>query len=99
MPYRDYRDHELSLSDMLAVDRTALANERTLLAYVRTTIMLGVSAISLIKLFPDSNSAVTAGICLIPVSFFVAGLGLRRYYGMFRPLLQMRNRRMKKHED
>lgn len=93
MVYKSFDDHELSLSDMLAVDRTALANERTLLAYLRTAIMLGVSSVSLIKLFPDSVYAFAAGIMIGPLAIFVAILGIRRYFGLFQSLVQMRRKR------
>ena len=70
---------EPGIRDILARERTILANERTLLAYVRTTIMLVVSSVSLIKLFPDNNTARWAAIALAPVALVVALVGLARY--------------------
>jgi len=42
-------DH-LSLTDILALDRTKLANERTFLAYFRTFIVILSSGLAIIKL-------------------------------------------------
>ena len=81
MSYRDFNDDELILRDLLALDRTRLANERTFLAYVRTSIMVGVSGVSLIKLFPDSRFAQISGWTLLPIAallmLFAAGRFLR----------------------
>ena len=90
MKYRRFHADELRLTDVLALDRTVLANERTLLAYLRTTIMLVISSVSLLKLFPDSRSAVITGLALVPLSIIVAGLGLQRYYRLSRALTDMK---------
>lgn len=42
----------LKLVDVLALDRTYLANERTLLAYLRSAFALFVAGVSFLKLFP-----------------------------------------------
>lgn len=39
------------LRDNLAVDRTVLANERTFLAFIRTSLTLFIAGISLLKFF------------------------------------------------
>ena len=41
--------------------RTNLANERTLLAYVRTALALAVSGMAAIKFFPESQIVVSLG--------------------------------------
>lgn len=56
--------------------RTMLANERTLLAYVRTSIMLAFSGITAIKIFPEDRFFLVMGIILVPVA---AGVGLFGY--------------------
>ena len=43
--------------DVLEVDRTALANERTLLAYLRTALQCVVAGASLLKSFDDRLAA------------------------------------------
>lgn len=90
MQYQRFREDELKLTDVLALDRTVLANERTLLAYVRTTIMLGVSSVSLLQLFPDSRYAVLSGLALIPLSILIAGLGAQKYFKLSRSLTGMK---------
>jgi putative membrane protein len=56
--------------------RTMLANERTLLAYVRTSIMLAFSGITAIKIFPADPFFLVMGIILIPLAL---GVGLFGY--------------------
>lgn len=58
------------LRDCLALDRTRLANERTLLAYVRTAFMLVVAGATALKLFVDTPGVVITAWALI-VSGFV----------------------------
>ncbi len=71
---------QLILRDELAIDRTRLANERTLLSWLRTALMILVSGITLLKLFPGVITLEITGGVLIPVSFLVAGLGVHRYW-------------------
>lgn len=47
--------NEPSRRDNLALVRTDLANERTLLAYGRTSLMMAGTGITLIKFFPESQ--------------------------------------------
>lgn len=67
-------EDDLSLNDHLAVDRTALANERTLLAYVRTALQLTVAGVSLIKFFDDPVTF-AIGVALVPIGFTILGSG------------------------
>lgn len=69
----------LVLRDVLAIDRTRLANERTLLAWLRTAIMLAVSGVTLIKLFQSVFLMEAIGAVLIPVGLLTAAWGVRRY--------------------
>lgn len=66
------------LRDFLAVDRTDLANEGTLLAYMRTFIGLLVSGVGFIE-FVDDKFLVVIGYCLSVISPFVLLLGLYRF--------------------
>ncbi|RUT79160.1 DUF202 domain-containing protein [Ancylomarina longa] len=70
---------KLILRDYLAIDRSKLANERTLLAYARTGLMFFVSGISLVKLFSTDLFLVYLGYILIPISIFIVILGLIRF--------------------
>jgi putative membrane protein len=71
---------QLILRDVLAIDRTRLANERTLLAWVRTAVMLLVSGMTLMKLFAGVWFLEALGMALIPVALVTVALGLRRYF-------------------
>ncbi|MDX2050953.1 MAG: DUF202 domain-containing protein [Polyangiaceae bacterium] len=78
MAYDRAEKTDLIVRDYLALERTHLANERTLLAYARTTIMMLISAVTLLKLFADDRAVVAFAIALIPLS---GALGL---FGLFR---------------
>ncbi len=72
----------LVLRDRLAVDRTHMANERTLLAYSRTAMMLAASGITLLKLFPESHFWRYFGFFLIPIAVVVAIIGVWRFFAV-----------------
>ena len=71
---------------MLALERTRLANERTLLAYARTTIMLVVSGVTLIKLFPEDPTFQRLGWSMLPIAFVSMGIGVYRFVRLQRRL-------------
>jgi len=64
---------------VLAIDRTRLANERTLLIWRRTAIMLLVSGVTLLELFEGILVMEVTGAALIPEGFLTAGLGVHRF--------------------
>ncbi len=70
---------QMILRDLLAIDRTRLANERTLLSWYRTALMMLVSGITLLKLFEGILLMELLGGVLIPLSIGVAVWGSRRY--------------------
>ncbi|WP_161484725.1 MULTISPECIES: DUF202 domain-containing protein [unclassified Kosmotoga] len=76
---KEFDTNKLILRDYLAISRSKLANERTLLAYVRTGFMFFVSGLSLIKLFPTETIWVFLGYSLIPMSVFTIILGIIRF--------------------
>lgn len=59
-PYARFAEDDLTLRDLLAVDRTVVANERTLLGFIRTALALALTGASLVK-FSDSSSLHIAG--------------------------------------
>lgn len=67
-------ENRLPLSDQLAIDRTHLANERTLLAYLRTGTALVVAGFSLINFFHDEVYELM-GVLLVPLGLLLLGLG------------------------
>jgi putative membrane protein len=77
---------ELILRDHLALDRTRLANERTLLAYLRTALMLMVAGATAEKVMGSSSTVVVTGWMLIGLGGLVGALGTWRFLVMQRKL-------------
>ncbi len=77
----------LILRDYLAIDRTRMANKRTFLAYVRTSLMLMGSGVSVIKLFSTDTFSLVIGISLSISSLIIAIVGLKEYMDMKTRLL------------
>lgn len=75
---------KLILRDLLALDRTHLANERTLLSYLRTGLMMLVTAATLLKLFPDNPALLISAYLLLPLGLVIAVAGLWRFLAMRR---------------
>ncbi len=90
--YIQFKKDELILRDYLAADRTVLANERTLMSYIRTSVALAAGGGSLIHFF---NSLVTTigGVVLIILAVVTIGWGLQRfaYYRRHLKGLQLTN--------
>ena len=82
MPYSEFDPDQLILRDYLAIDRTLLANQRTFLAYVRTTVLLAVSGVTLIKLFLHITFLLGLGYCLLVVSGVTLVVGAINYLWM-----------------
>lgn len=70
---------EMIVRDYLAVDRTAQANERTFLAYIRTALAFGAGGIGLIKLFDESIGIIVLGWLLISLGLIVLVFGVYRF--------------------
>ena len=65
--------------DHLALVRTDLANERTLLAYGRTALMVTGSGVSLIKFFADSPILPAIGWALTVAGIVIGLVGTVRF--------------------
>lgn len=89
MPYENVKPEQLILRDQLAIDRTHLANERTLLAYVRTAFMLLIAGATAIKALPADRVAVTSGWLLLGTGLVVGLFGARRFLAMRRRIRQV----------
>ena len=90
-PYERFATDALILRDELAVDRTILANERTLLAYLRgavTLVLAGVTAIQFVRADPLRH----VGMALVPLGLLVAVVGVVRYRRMHRRLQAIRKK-------
>ena len=72
-------EKEIILRDHLAIDRTKLANQRTILAYIRTAIMIFASGITIIKLIPADSFFYLLGILLIILIFPCLAIGFFAY--------------------
>lgn len=64
--------------DQLAADRTIMANERTMLSYLRLAFGLFVAGVSFIKFFDDPIITIL-GIAFLPLAVVVATIGVQRY--------------------
>ncbi|GAA4942334.1 DUF202 domain-containing protein [Algibacter agarivorans] len=89
---RDFKpDQQVILRDYLAIERTRLANERTLLSYIRSSLylLLGSIAFFQLKNFPNFEYLALASVAFSAV-FFVIGVyrftllkkSLKRLYDM-----------------
>jgi putative membrane protein len=67
------------LADILAIERTHLANERTLLAYLRSVLFGVVTALTLLKFFYDDHALRIAAFAIGPLSLLIGGFGLVRF--------------------
>ncbi len=77
---------ELILRDHLALDRTRLANERTLLSYLRTSLMLLVAGATAVKFVAESESVVVTGWVFIGLGTIVGVAGVWRFLAMRRAI-------------
>lgn len=76
---------ELILRDTLAIERTHMANQRTLLAFVRTGLYLGITGLGILYLNdrPHCNWGAWA---LIILGVIVAVIGILNYKRMSRKI-------------
>ena len=92
MPYSHVETEDLTLRDLLAVDRTIAANERTLLGYLRTSLALVATGGSLLH-FVDETWALATGLALIASGVPLLGFGMSSYLRRRRALLPLMNRK------
>ncbi|MGV3509482.1 MAG: DUF202 domain-containing protein [Sphingobacteriaceae bacterium] len=77
-PYKNIKENSLSTTDLLAIGRNKLANERTLLAYIRTFLSFIVAGVSLIQFF-NVETFILLGYAFIPVGFLILIVGIIRF--------------------
>jgi putative membrane protein len=80
--------NDLILRDYLALDRSVLANERTLLAYLRTFIGAFSAGMAIIKLFDSPVAGIIGNIFIVVSPLFVI-FGVIRYVQVSRKLKSM----------
>jgi putative membrane protein len=82
--YSRFND-SLILRDYLALDRTVLANERTLFSYIRLSLGIAAAGVGMIELL-DVKPAVVSGCILVAISPFVCVIGVLRFIAMQKKL-------------
>lgn len=75
----------------LALIRTDLANERTVLAYGRTALMLVATGVSLLKFLTLTIDTFVLGWFLVAIGFIVGLIGVIRFVRLKRQLSTVRN--------
>ena len=75
--YEELLEH-LTRTDLLAVERTKLANKRTLLSYIRTSFSLLIASVGIIEFF-ENSFFITVGFILMPISFTFLIIGIIRF--------------------
>ena len=80
-PYSQFNSTELILRDQLAIDRTLLANERTLLSYLRSGVALFIAGLSIIHFSHEVWFTVIGFVCL-PFGLVTMWFGIRRFKKM-----------------
>ena len=87
--YSQYDPAELILRDQLAIDRTLLANERTLLSYLRSGAALFIAGISIIH-FSHEVWFTAAGFLCLPSGIITMLFGVFRFRKMSRAIAAAR---------
>jgi putative membrane protein len=80
-PYTQFDSADLILRDQLAIDRTLLANERTLLSYLRSGVALFIAGLSIIHFSHEAWFTFIGFVCL-PFGLVTMGFGIRRFKRM-----------------
>ncbi|OBQ55964.1 DUF202 domain-containing protein [Tamlana sp. s12] len=76
---RDFKpDEKVILRDYLAIERTRLANERTLLSYIRSSLYLLIGAFAFFELKGYPNFKYFALVCLVFCIIFLV-IGVMRF--------------------
>lgn len=75
----------VNTNEILALERTKLANERTLLSYIRSSLYLLLGGIALLQLKDLSNIHWLGYVALIVCVIFL-GIGIVRYVVLYRRL-------------
>ncbi len=70
---------DIPRTDLLALQRTKLANERTFLAYFRTFVVIFSSGIAIIKI-DVLNNLIVMGYLFIAIAVFLIVIGIIRFF-------------------
>ncbi|MFH1096550.1 MAG: DUF202 domain-containing protein [Candidatus Desantisbacteria bacterium] len=88
-PYERFRGNDLILRDELATDRTLLANERTVVAYLRGATSLIIAGITFVHFF-KTGLLHYVGLACIPFGVAVGIFGYWRYRKMDKSIRDIR---------
>jgi len=89
-PYERFAKSELILRDELAIDRTLLANERTVLSYLRGAVSLIIAGVTFVH-FIDVGLLRYIGMSLIPIGLLTGVIGVGRYRRMNQQIRAIRD--------
>jgi putative membrane protein len=70
---------DASLQETLAIDRTRMANDRTLLSFIRTSLYFTVAGLS-INSFIDVPSGALIGTVFLVLAFIILVAGVMKYF-------------------
>jgi|APDOM4702015191_1054821.scaffolds.fasta_scaffold08576_4 putative membrane protein len=87
---------ELSLTDVLAVERTHLAIERTFLSYFRTAVVFASAGFTILKVTSLHTQIMELGIILLAMSPIILFVGIWRFVIAYKKVKQ-HYRRFVKH--
>ncbi|NLH16942.1 MAG: DUF202 domain-containing protein [Phycisphaerae bacterium] len=87
--YSRFVKDPLILRDELAIDRTLLSNERTLLAYLRSGVALAIAGVTMTH-FSQESWFWVVGLMCIPAGVVVSVIGIARYRKMDRSIRLLR---------
>ncbi len=90
-PYERFQNASLILRDELAIDRTILSNERTLLAYLRSSLSLILVGVTFLHLVSE-GFLFYLGIIIIPLGVIVGVFGVFRHQTMSREIHKVRRK-------
>ena len=77
---QEFQAQSLILRDQLAMARTHMANERTFMAYIRTSLMLFASGATLIKIYENTALLQIFGWILLPIALSIAVFSVFRFF-------------------
>jgi putative membrane protein len=85
---------DLVFREQLALDRTALSNERTFLSYIRTALAVFLTGATLIK-FYNSLILTIVGWGMLGAGLFIFSAGFLRYRRIKRKLVRINQQKFK----
>lgn len=93
MDEEEKAEEGLILRDILALERTRLANERTLLTYGRTSLYLIVGGVALLKVEQFENTK-TIGVVILVLSLLLFLFGVYRYIRLRKKIKSQLNKQI-----